>query len=383
MVARPDSQHFSLDLLHAHGADYAWLGDHYDRLCEQIHDELRTPGVVGTALEKLDVIIHYVISREDLDRWCKPLYDALLVTMNAADEAQQMRVWSHLGSIYLRSGNYRSASQTLAMALKLPETALTQDTMLLARIGWLSLRGIFYAHDIDIFIMETLDAAQYTQRQDLRAWLYFNIGQVYNHLARTVEAMSYLQCAYVLWHGLANKRQQRNALLAMAEACRVGGRSELSMRYIKLAGEEHSEAYGDGIRCYHEGTLLIKTAHYDEAARTLEQALALFQAIKYPYLIASARHALGIAYTYLGFYDQAQEQLEAALTEWAKNNHLYQHAAVVHALGYLFQMQEDFATARRQYQDALQLLAELPAAPVIVKQRQDIEDDLLSLPDSP
>lgn len=382
MVAQRDPLQFTLEVLQDRATDYDWLSRVYERLCRQLQTELRHPGRISEALAKLELVIHYVISREDLERWSSPLHDALLIVMDTRDEELQVKVWSQLGAIYLRSGKYRSARTTLDRALNLPETELTQDLRLLARIGWLSLRGIFYTEDIDRFITETLAAARHTQREDLLAWLHYCVGQVYVNLGHTVEALGYLQSAYVRWLRLGNAAQCRNVLLAMAESCRVAERFGMARQYLSLAGEDEGDRYGDGIHCYHQGSLLFHQGRYEAAAVAYERALDQFQQLNYPYLLASARHALGLVYTYLGKFKAAETHLQAALKTWIADNHLYQHVALIHVLGFLAQRQDDVATARTQYQEALRLLARLPDVPSMVTLRQDIEGDLASLPAS-
>jgi tetratricopeptide (TPR) repeat protein len=378
MVAHPDFPHFTLDLLQAHVTDYVWLAGNYDGICAQVQDELRIPGVVSIALKKLDVIIHYVISREDLDRWRKPLYDALLVTMNAGDEEQQMRVWSQLGSIYLRSGNYRSATQTLDKVLEMPDTEMTHEAMLLARIGLLGLRGIQHAEDLDTFIQDTLVAAEHC-KPELRARLHTTLGQAYLHRGHTVEAISYLQDAYVKWRQLGNLAEQERNLLSLAEASWVAFRYEQSSRYLSFLSEGLSDSFSTAARRYHQGVAFLETGRLGEAEQVLKQALSYFEKLDAPFLVMSAHHTLGLVQTNCGKYAEAHDNLSLALAFWQESGNRYQHVNAIYALAYLFHREGDFESAYSLYHDALRLLARVPVSPIVVALRDCINEDLSEL----
>jgi len=379
MVAHPDPQHFSLDLLQAHATDYAWLSENCDGICAQVQDELRTPGVAGIALEKLAVIIHYVLSGADLDRWCKALYDALLITMNAGDDEQQMQIWSQLGSIYLRSGNYRSATQTLDKVLDMPDTEVTHEAMLLARIGLLGLRGIQHADDLDTFIQDTLVAARSIPKPELRARLHSTLGQAYLHRGHTIEAISYLQDAYVKWRQLGNLAEQERNLLSLAEASWVAFRYEQSSRYLGFLRGGLSDSFSTAARLYHQGAAFLETGRLGEAEQVLKQALSIFERLDAPFLVVSAHHALGLVQTNCGKYSEAHDSLSQALAFWQESGNRYQHANAIYALAYLCHREGDFESAYPLYHDALRLLARVPESPIVADLRDCITEDMSEL----
>ncbi len=380
MVAQPERFEVTPELLRAHATDHAWLTEHYELVCVQVQAALREGPTVRYAVTMLAAIIPYVTSREDRLRWRSPLYDALLLAMDMHDDAFQIEVWSLLGSILLRSGSHKTARAALRKALADSKSQPLAEAVLLARIGMLSLYGMYHFNDIDGFVTETLDLARRSDRLDLRARLFSNLGTAYVHRARTMESLAYMQLAYALWRTLGNAVEQRRALLVMAEACRVGNRFEESMRYLEQAGEDESDSYSTGIRRYHEGALLLARTQYEAAEQTLQQALALFDTLDYPYLTASAHHALGIAQIHCGQYDRARKHLMEALHEWERSDNQYQRVGVIHCLAYLDHMRGDYDSACIQYQDALRFLDDLPESPIVKTLRLAIQSDLADLP---
>ena len=122
--------------LQEHLNDYDWLDDHLDQVYIQIARGLngRSASAVE-AIETLNLIMPYALTRADYKRWENVLYDALLCAMDLSNTDFQIQVWSHLGACLFQSGNYQTASDAFSKALARTDRNVTIENRLLARIG--------------------------------------------------------------------------------------------------------------------------------------------------------------------------------------------------------------------------------------------------------
>ena len=382
MVPQRNYPPLTLKQLQEHATDPQWLADHYEIIRNHIRQGLSHNQDVIGVVQMLNVITPYVMSRPDFRDWTPSLYNAMVHAMNLHDDELMIQLWSHLGSIELQAGNYKTARVSLEKALQQRETSYTEAMRFLARIGMLSLNGAYYADDINAFIAESLAAAGSIDNPYLLARLYFTLGLAYVHQGEALPALQYGQIAYAYWRKLGDKEAQNRTLVMLAEACRVEGHFQQSQHFLDYVTDDLSQLYTSALKLVQKGATYRDTGQWAAAEAALGEALGLLESLEdYPYLRAIAQHTLGITQTLLGKYTPARANLSSALYLWQESRNLYQHANVTHALAYLSHQEGDFDTARALYHDALRLLDNVASSVMVARVRQAIQDDMADLPE--
>lgn len=365
--------------LRNHRDDYEWLATHLDEIHREIRHKLQSIPVGIDALEMLNLVMPYAMTRQDYLRWEPLLYEGLHHAMNLRDEEFLIRLWANLGESHLQFGHYRTATEAFAVALKRANRHAGAENILLARIGLLRSTTIFKMGDVEQFIADTLQMTQAISDLSLIARMHYSLAVAYTHRAETQKALGHTQIAYVCWHRLGNSFEKNRAILIAAEACRVAFRFDQAMRYQNAIQARFEQDYDEALYIYQRGALLLEMERFEEARAWLEQALERCLKLDRPYMVGAARHALGLVLTRLGLFDQSYQQLRRALVIWQKIENRYQQAELVYALGDWHFRQGQREQARALYLDALELSQSIVESPLLTGLRHRIQEDLEQL----
>lgn len=367
--------------LQEHLNDYDWLDDHLDQVYIQIARGLngRSASAVE-AIETLNLIMPYALTRADYKRWENVLYDALLCAMDLSNTDFQIQVWSHLGACLFQSGNYQTASDAFSKALARTDRNVTIENRLLARIGILHSKAIFATQDIDQFIAETLIFAREIANDRMLATLHYSLAVAYLHQAETRRALGHAQVALSHWMWLENHEEQQRTALLLAEICRVARSFPHAAHFLELVKPGAKDAYHSAILNYHQASVLLENKQHQAAVDRYADALEGFMSLDFPYMTGAAHHALALAQTKVGDITSARHHLRQALIIWQKLEIEFQQANGVYALGFLEAIAENHETARGFYQQALQMAESLPDSPLVSDLCADIREDMDKLP---
>jgi tetratricopeptide (TPR) repeat protein len=365
--------------LQDHQNDYDWLDEHIDPVYLQVRQGLMYAYSAQEAIEVLNLIMPYALTRHDYNRWVELLYDALLYCMDLKDEEIQIQVWAHLGNCLFQQGKPESASVTLEKALRGSPLDVTPAIMLRARIGMLRTKTIYAINDIREFIAETLKVARQIADYHLLGKLHYTLAVAYNHQGKTREAMGYAQMALAYWYRENNDSEKERAALALAEICRVATRYEQAARYLELVRPGAEYSYTSGAYHYHQGSVLLQQNQFAEALEHLEEALEQFETLDFPYLTGAAYHSLALVQTKLRTFNIARENLRRAIIVWQQIDNIFEQANGVYALGFLEELAENFDEARSLYKQALELARPLPDTPLVTELRGELEEHLTGL----
>lgn len=365
--------------LQEHLNDYDWLDEHHNSLHRQIIKDLEYPSSAQQAIDCLNLIMPYALTRHDYGRWLNPLYDALLHGMELKDDEIQIQIWAHLGNCLFQRANYRSASANFRKALERCDLDATPETLLLARIGMLRTKTIFESRDIDRFIDEALDAAQAIANYHLLGKLHYTLAVSYGHQGETEKGLGHGQVALACWYQEKNTVEIERTALALAEICRVAKCFAQAGRYFDLVHPGSEDIYITGISHYHRGSVLLETDQFAEAQNALEQALQHFIKLDFPYMTAATHHTLALVQTKRDTFDDARANLRRALILWQEVDNMFQQVNCVYALGFLERRASNPHEARRLYQRALQLAEGLPKTQTLLELVQELETELTEL----
>lgn len=362
-----------------HLNDYDWLDEHIHPVYQQIRDGLEYMSSAHGAIELLNLIMPYALTRHDYRRWVNPLYDALLHGMELKDDEIQIQIWSHLGNCFFQMANYKNASTNLNKALERGNLDATPETRLLARIGMLRTKTVYGTRDIEEFIHETLDEARQIASYALLGKLHYTLAVAYAHQAETLKGLGHGQMALACWYQENNEVEKVRSLLALAEICRVAMCFPQASRYLALVPAEAESDYIVGINHYHKGSVLLEQNQLEAALPCLEFALRQFKQMDFPYMTGAAYHALALVQTKLRDFEIARENLRRAIIIWQQIDNAYEQANGVYALGFLEEHADRPDEAASLYRRALELTDRLAVTPALTSLREEIEQRLREL----
>ena len=362
-----------------HRDDYEWLESHLNNIHNEIQQQLEANPAVGEAIEMLNLVMPYVMTRNDYLRWEPLLYSGLQHAMTLRDNNLLIQLWANLGESHLQIGHYQTAAEAFDVALKRANRSAGTEDILLARIGVLKSTTIFKMEDVEQFISDTLDIAQSIQDMSLTARIHYTLAVAYTNRAETAKALGHAQIAYVCWHRLGNTFEKNRSSLIAAEACRVALCFEQAIHFLNTVDGHFTQNFDEALYTYQRGVILLEMARFDDALYWLEQALDTCLKLDRPYMAGAAQHALGLVLIEMDAFDDAYRHLRRALVTWQKIENRYQQAELLYALGYWHSRQNEPNQAQHLYLDALGLSESIVASPLLTDLRQRIQDDLTEL----
>ncbi len=208
---------------------------------------------------------------------------------------------------------------------------------------------------------EALQVQREVRNQAAEARALNNIGIMYISLGAYDDAKTYLQQAATLMERIDVPSERADMLHNLAEVSVKTGEYETALdQYLKALEMRRKigDRRGAAIESYNLGTLFEYQGRYGAAVQSKADALKTFRELDdrgewLPRVLASYGSALAQA----GQFDQAQKMLTEALpiARTMKNEGLI--ARIVTTQGDVLYYKGDFAGARKQYQDALAIIA--------------------------
>jgi tetratricopeptide (TPR) repeat protein len=362
MVMVMRSIHDWLPDLRQHQNDYTWLAYHFDDLIEAITYGAQIPHLVVEAVEALDCLSQYALTRSDYTRLKPILFDALMHLQELGDHTLQSQIWAQIGDNLLLYGLQESARGAFANAAFHDDSPTSPDVRLRVHIGLIKTQALQYRVDAE-FVHNTLEIARHVHNPSLIPVLYHTLCMAYLYVGETELALGYGQTAYAWWHQHHNHTEKVNAAFALAEACRKAGLLAQARRFLQLAARQLEQTHHQqesALYAYQTGVTYLHGDEYHTAEAWLRVALGRYEKLDYPAFTSAAHHALGLALMHQGYFDQAQAHYRSALGGWQKLGNGLEKANLFHAFGYMRFLEKDYRRALGWFRHALQHCNRVP-----------------------